>query len=58
MTDYRKGDLLLVDFPFADASQAKRRPAMVVADTGDEDLLVARVTTQTARDDFDIEITE
>jgi mRNA interferase MazF len=58
MTNYKKGDLLLVDFPFADTGQAKRRPAMVVADTGDEDLPVARVTTQAARDNFDIEITE
>ena len=56
MTDYQKGEILLVSFPFADVLQNKRRPAMVVADTGDGDLLVARVTTQQSRDAFDVDI--
>ena len=58
MTNYQKGDLLLVAFPFADTGQSKRRPAMVVADTGDGDVLFARVTTQTKRDAFDVELVE
>ena len=58
MTSYQKGDLLLVTFPFADVGQSKRRPAMVVADTGDSDVLLARVTTQSSRDVFDVELVE
>ena len=58
MTNYQKGDLLLVRFPFADVGQSKRRPAMIVADTGDGDVLVARVTTQGARDAFDVELVD
>jgi mRNA interferase MazF len=45
-TIYQLGDLLLIGFPFSSGSQVKTRPAMVVLDTGDDDVLVARVTTQ------------
>ncbi len=58
MTNYQKGDLLLVDLPFADTGETKRRPAMVVADTGDAGVLVARVTTQLTRAEFDIDLSE
>ena len=58
MTTYRKGDVLLVAFPFVDEGQNKRRPAMVVADTGDQDVLLARVTTQKSRDKFDLVLTD
>ena len=58
MTSYQKGEIPLVSFPFADVLQSKRRPAMVVADTGDGDVLVARVTTQQSRDSFDVEIAD
>ena len=43
--NYRAGDLLLVAFPYAGGGQ-KVRPALVLLDTGDADVLVARVTTQ------------
>jgi mRNA interferase MazF len=56
MTTYRKGDVLLVAFPFVNEGQSKRRPAIVVADTGDQDVLLARVTTQKSRDEFDLEL--
>src|SRR5438552_8898978 len=58
MTNYRKGDLLLVIFPFVDAQHGKRRPALVVADTGDQDVVLARVTTQKTRDSFDVELND
>jgi mRNA interferase MazF len=58
MTIYRKGDILLVAFPFVNEGQNKRRPAMVVADTGDQDLLLARITTQKSRDKFDLELVD
>src|SRR4051794_746699 len=58
MTTYRKGDVLLVAFPFVDEGQNKRRPAIVVADTGDQDVLLARVTTQKSRHKFDLELAD
>ena len=58
MDSYSPGEVVLIAFPFADATGAKRRPALVLLDTGDEDIIVARVTSQTSRTSFDIEIME
>ncbi|MBI3536399.1 MAG: type II toxin-antitoxin system PemK/MazF family toxin [Chloroflexi bacterium] len=57
-TIYRGGDLVLVDFPFATGQDTRRRPAMIVLDTGDADVIVARVTSQARQDDFDVPISE
>jgi mRNA-degrading endonuclease toxin of MazEF toxin-antitoxin module len=48
-TTFQPGDLVLVAFPFVGSAQSKRRPALVILDTGDDDIVVARVTTQLAR---------
>jgi mRNA interferase MazF len=56
MQRYSSGELLLVSFPFADITGAKRRPALVLFDTGDEDIIVARVTSQTVESEFDVEL--
>lgn len=58
MKAYRPGEIVLVSFPYADATGAKRRPALIVLDTGDEDVVVARVTTQSANTDFDVAVVE
>jgi mRNA interferase MazF len=50
------GDLVLLNFPFTSETGAKQRPAMVVLDTGDDDVLVARVTTQAHASRFDMVI--
>ncbi|NUO09377.1 MAG: type II toxin-antitoxin system PemK/MazF family toxin [Candidatus Brocadia sp.] len=46
MTSYNFGDIVLVGFPHADLQVASKRPAIVLYDSGDQDLLVARITTQ------------
>ncbi len=45
-TSYLPGDLVLADFPFTTSGPGKPRPALVVLDTGDADVVLARVTTQ------------
>jgi mRNA interferase MazF len=35
-----------VAFPYSGGTQTKNRPALVILDTGDMDIVVARVTTQ------------
>jgi len=47
------GDVVLVGFPFSSGSGVKQRPALVVLDSGDEDVLVARITTQSYTTRFD-----
>ena len=47
MTTYECSDVVLVDFPPSGTSQRKRRPALVVLDIGDADVVLAPITTQT-----------
>ncbi|MCB0521912.1 MAG: type II toxin-antitoxin system PemK/MazF family toxin [Lewinellaceae bacterium] len=49
------GDIVLVAFPFSDNSGYKKRPALVLSDLNDGDVLVARISTQTTESTFDIE---
>lgn len=58
MESYRPREIVLLAFPFADAAEAKRRPALVLLDTGDADIVVARITGQIARTTFDVELVE
>jgi mRNA interferase MazF len=57
-TNFQAGDLILVDFPFAGGKQVKTRPALVILDSGDADLVVARVTTQSVSAYYDVPITD
>lgn len=54
-TRYKRGDIVLVAFPFTDLSSSKRRPAVVVSpDTfNDEmrDLVLVAITSQLADDE-------
>jgi mRNA interferase MazF len=58
MTTYRLGELILVTFPFSSGTEAKQRPAMVILDSGDADVLVARVTTQLYQSPYDVLISD
>ena len=53
-TSYRRGDIVLVSFPFTDLTAAKRRPALVVSpDSFNEatsDLVLAAITSQISDD--------
>jgi mRNA interferase MazF len=55
MKQYRIGDILLIAFPFSSGG-TKRRPAMVLADVGDDDVLLARVTSVQAQTVWDVVI--
>ena len=52
------GDLMLLAFPFTGETVAKQRPALVVLDAGDEDVVVARVTGQPQSTPFDVPISD
>jgi mRNA interferase MazF len=53
----KKGDVILVSFPFTDLSGSKLRPAFVLAESN-QDVLVAFITTQSKwSDEFSIKLT-
>jgi mRNA interferase MazF len=57
MRDYKPGEILLLAFPFSDGTSSKRFPVLVLMDTGDEDIIVARITSQTTQTNFDVPLT-
>jgi PemK-like, MazF-like toxin of type II toxin-antitoxin system len=58
MTTYQAGELLVVSFPFTSAQSAKNRPALVLLDTGDADIVIARLTSKPPKVAFDIAIVD
>jgi len=56
--NYQAGEVVLVDFPFTISGASKLRPALVLLDNGDADVLLARVTTQLQTGPFDVPLTD
>jgi mRNA interferase MazF len=48
------GDIVLLKFPFTDGKIFKRRPALVINDSADGDIVVCRITSQIYNTKFDI----
>ena len=49
-TRYRRGDIVLVSFPFTDLSSSKRRPALIISPDAfnerGEDVVLVAITSQ------------
>ena len=58
MTNYQPGDIVLVAFPYTEGTRARTRPALIILDTGNDDTVVARVTTQMYRTPHDVSISD
>ena len=59
MARYKRGDIVVLPFPFSDASSAKPRPCLVVAELpylGGTDYLVCMISTRDASDPQSIEL--
>ncbi|MGF7218466.1 mRNA-degrading endonuclease toxin of MazEF toxin-antitoxin module [Spirosoma lacussanchae] len=57
---YQQGDIVVVDFPFTDVSQTKRRPALILSNTTINqtgDYLLVMITSQVKYDGLSIPIT-
>ncbi len=59
-TSYRRGDIVLVSFPFTDLTFAKRRPALVVSpdifNELNQDLIPLAVTSQLSPSPYSISV--
>jgi mRNA interferase MazF len=51
-----RGDVVVMPFPFSDLSQAKRRPALIVANVNGDDVILCQITSQPIRDQYAVEI--
>ncbi len=52
MGRFMKGEVVVAPFPFSDLSQAKRRPALVVAELTGDDVLLCQITSRTVADQY------
>lgn len=55
---YRLGDIILLNFPYTGFVGAKKRPALVILDAKDGDVLVSRITSKSHHSDYDLTITD
>lgn len=54
MAGFVKGEVVVVPFPFSDLTQAKRRPALVVAVLSGDDLILCQITSRMVLDRYAI----
>ncbi len=50
MARFVKGDVVVVSFPFSNLTDAKKRPALVIAALSGDDLILCQITSQIRRD--------
>ncbi|MDA8169451.1 MAG: type II toxin-antitoxin system PemK/MazF family toxin [Nitrospiraceae bacterium] len=58
MAGFVRGDVVVVPFPFSDLTQAKRRPALVIATLEGDDVILSQITSKTVRDRYSISLEE
>jgi mRNA interferase MazF len=51
-----KGDVLVVPFPFSDLTNAKRRPAFVLAALPGDDVILCQITSRDVKDEMAIKL--
>ena len=54
MGKFIKGDVVVAPFPFSDLSNAKRRPALVVASLKGDDVILCQITSKSIFDNYAI----
>ena len=50
------GEIVLLKFPFSDRQKHKKRPALVILDTDDSDIIVCRITSKLTDTEFDFKV--
>ncbi|MFA5995861.1 MAG: type II toxin-antitoxin system PemK/MazF family toxin [Patescibacteria group bacterium] len=58
MKTFSCGDVVLTSFPFTGDDGAKQRPALVLVDTGDNDCILAVITSKIRTSSYDVNLTD
>jgi len=58
LAKFVKGEVVVVPFPFSNLTQAKRRPALIIAGLEGDDLILCQITSQRITDRYAIEIND
>ncbi len=58
MAKFVKGEIVVIPFPFSDLTQAKRRPALVLAELEGDDLILCQITSQAIKDKYAISMSD
>ena len=56
MARFVRGDVVVVPFPFSDLTYAKRRPALVLAALGGDDLILCQITSRNLQDHYAVSL--
>ena len=56
MANYTLGEIVLVKFPFTNNLGFKKRPALIIKDTNNGDVIVCRITSKLYTSSYDIEL--
>ena len=56
METFTIGDIVLVTFPFSDLSEMKLRPAIVIANSGNNDYVLCQITSKNYSDKNSIKL--
>jgi mRNA interferase MazF len=56
MEGFVKGEIVVIPFPFSDLSSSKKRPALIIANPIQEDILLAQITSKINLNKYSIKI--
>ncbi len=50
----RKGDVVVLPFPFSDLTKSRRRPALITATLEGDDLILCQITSKAKKDKYSV----
>lgn len=56
MERFVKGDIIIIDFPFSNLMQVKRRPALIIKVPRGEDVIICQITAESQEKDVEISL--
>ncbi|MEW5947517.1 MAG: type II toxin-antitoxin system PemK/MazF family toxin [bacterium] len=56
MAKFVRGDVVVVPFPFSDLTQAKRRPALIIAALEGDDYILCQITSRNISDRYAVSV--